>query len=161
MQNCNVPRYGITEKLRAHWTLFRQLWTAFVPLAKYVSVTGGIIIIEWPVRCTYWHDRRVLSLLRQTMCEYKAIVAGCMYGLRPQQRHDPDQFLGKTWRLSTNSSAVAAALDKRCDHSHRHITVEGKETAGTSFYPPSLCEAVHDILGTVSGPFREENAKGV
>ena len=101
--------------------------------------------IEWPLRCTYWHDRHVVRLLRQ-LGTYKAILAACMYGLRPQKEHLPDEFIGKSWRVSSTSSGFAAALDRRCDGSHRHVETVGKETAATAFYPPLLAQAVHRAL---------------
>ena len=145
MQNINVSRFGVTDKLRAHWKEFRQLWNAFLPLARSVHASGGLVAIEWPTRCTYWRDHSVLRLLRQLKA-CSATLAACMYGLRPQKDHDADEYIGKTWRLSTNCSGFAAALDKRCDGSHRHVTTVGGETAASAFYPPGLAEAVHNAL---------------
>ena len=69
-----------------------------------------------------------------------------MFGLRPQRRHELDEFIGKQWRISTNSAELAAALDVRCDGSHRHVETVGCETAATSFYPEGFAAAVHGAL---------------
>ena len=66
-----------------------------------------------------------------------------MFGLRPQRQHQPDEFIGKVWRVSTTSAELAAALDRRCDGSHRHVEVVGGETAATAFYPELMAKAVH------------------
>ena len=70
-----------------------------------------------------------------------------MYGMRPQAPSEPDVYIGKLWKLLCTNAEVAAALERRCDGSHRHVTVEGSETAGTAFYPPALTEKVHKTLG--------------
>ena len=148
MQNMNVARHGVTEKLRGHWRLFHTLWSAFAPLALAVHSGGGLVAIEWPLRCTYWHDARVVRLLNKLNCS-RAVLAGCMYGLRPKSKkdgEDDDLFLSKSWRVSANDSGLAAALDRRCDHRHRHQVTEAEETAATAHYPVQLARAVHSAL---------------
>ena len=154
MQNLNVSRFGVTEKLRAHWKEFRLLWNAFLPLARAVHTAGGLVAIEWPTRCTYWRDHSVLRLLRRLRAS-TATMAACRYGLRPQRNHDPDEYIGKTWRLSTNCSGFAAQLDRRCEGGHRHITTVGGETAASAFYPEALAEAVHFALSLWAGGLRQ------
>ena len=70
-----------------------------------------------------------------------------MYGLRPTvQPYEADEYLSKHWRVSSNDSGLTAALDLRCDGSHRHIETSGSETAATAFYPRPLALAVHKAL---------------
>ena len=145
MQNLNIAQRGVTDGLRAHWKEFKRLFAAFVPLAHAVHSGGGLVAIEWPLRCTYWRDRRVLKLLRHLNAS-TATLAACMYGLRPQSPHSSTEFIGKAWRLSASDSEFTAALDRRCDGSHKHVSVVGRETAATAFYPPQLAEAVHCAL---------------
>ena len=145
LQNINVARFGVTDKLRGHWKQFHQLWTSFQRLATAVLHAGGLVAIEWPVRCSYWHDARVAAFLKRRHFG-KAIAAACMFGLRPQRDHEPDEYIGKLWRISTNSAELTAALDRRCDGSHRHVETAGKETAATLFYPKGFAAAVHSGL---------------
>ena len=149
MQNLNISRFGVTEKLQGHWRQFKLLWTVFQRLAAAVHDSGGIVAIEWPVRCKYWQDSRVLRTIRKYTLS-KAVAAACMFGLRPQQSHLPDEFIGKEWRISTNCAELTAALDVRCDRSHRHIPTVAKETAATSFYPRRFAEAVHSAIDSWS-----------
>ena len=103
MQNINIARHGITDRLKSHWKLFDQLWAAFVPVAKAVLAVQGLVAVEWPNRCKYWRDSRVLRFLAQHAFQ-NALVAACMYGMRPLGPHAPDEFLGKLWRVSSNSA---------------------------------------------------------
>ena len=145
MQNANVARFGVTAKLRGHWNEFRQLWTRFQPLAEAVHSAGGLVAIEWPLRCKYWHDPRVERLLKK-LHTANATAAACMYGLRPQRDHSPNKLIGKEWRISASCADFAAALHWRCDGSHQHVPVAGCETAATAFYPKPFAEAVHTAI---------------
>ena len=78
IQNLNISRFGVTEKLRGHWTEFHRLCDSFQPLASAISKAGGLIAIEWPTRCTYWRDGRVVRLLRQ-QAPHSATLASCAY----------------------------------------------------------------------------------
>ena len=149
MQNANIPRFGITKKLLGHWKQFRTLWTVFERLAAAVHDAGGIVAIEWPVRCKCWQDSRVLRTIRKYSL-VKSIAAACMFGLRPQRSHLPDEFIGKQWRISTNFAELTAALDVRCDGSHRHVPTVAGETAATSYYPSRFAEAVHRAVDSWS-----------
>ena len=145
MQNINKARYGITPRLKEHWRIFRKLWKSFSELAKAVTDISGLIAIEWPIRCAYWQDGRVKRVVKTAQFSH-AVVAACMYGMRPQCAHEPDQYIGKCWRISANSAEFAAALDRRCDGSHRHVVTVGRETAATAFYPRQLALQVHFAL---------------
>ena len=146
MQNLNIARYGITEKLKGHWKRFHQHWEAFLRLAEAVRhLPIGLVAIEWPVRCKYWQDSRVQRLFKSGSW-HKALVAGCMYGMRPQREHGHDEFVHKLWRVSTTSPELAAALERRCDGSHQHVPIVGCETEATAYYPELLAEQVHLAL---------------
>ena len=99
MQNLNIARYGVTDRLKGHWKLFRQLWRAFVRIARHVLNAHGLVAIEWPHRCKYWRDSRVAKFLRDNGFS-TALVAACMYGRRPQREHQADEYIGKIWRVS-------------------------------------------------------------
>ena len=147
MQNINRSRYGITDLLRGHWALFHRLWKALIPLAKAVHAAGGLVAIEWPLRCTYWRDAKVQKLMREVGLLHKAMIAACMYGLRTQRKDAaPDEFIGKHWRLQSTSSGFAAALNRRCDGAHRHVVTVGGETAASAYYPKPMAQAIHAAL---------------
>ena len=146
MQNLNIARFGVTEKLLGHWKDFKVLWTSFQQIADSVHMAGGIIAIEWPVRCRYWQDPRVLRAVKKFALA-KSVAAACMFGLRPQRSHLPNEFIGKQWRISTNCAELAAALQVRCDGSHQHVVTVAGETAATSFYPRGFADAVHKAVG--------------
>ena len=145
LQQVNIARFGVTEKLREHWRVFRQLWRALEIIARRVMRSHGLVAIEWPLRCAYWRDGRVLRFLGRAPFS-KAVVAACMHGMRPQKAHAPDEFIGKEWRVSANCDEFVAALDLRCDGQHRHIVTEGGETSASAFYPLPFVEAIHRQL---------------
>mgnify|MGYP003325390115 CR=1 FL=1 len=145
LQNINIARFGVTDKLRSHWKQFKSLWTVFQQLATAVQATNGLVAVEWPLRCAYWHDARVERFLVKHKL-IKAVATACAFGMRPQRPHTPSEFIGKQWRISTNCAALARALDKRCQGGHQHVTVVGGETAATAFYPLQFATAVHTAL---------------
>ena len=145
LQNANIARYGVTEKLKSHWKTFRKLWKVFRQLADAVLAAQGLVAIEWPVRCKYWHDSQVMCYLKKARY-HKAVADGCMFGLQPQREHESDEFLSKAWRVSTTCAGLAAALDRRCNALHQHVVTEGKETAATAYYPEQFAAAVHGGL---------------
>ena len=154
MQNINIARYGITEKLKGHWKRFHQHWEVFLRLAEAVrNLPKGLVAIEWPARCKYWQDCRVQRLLKSGSW-HKALVAGCMYGMRPQRKHELNEYVHKLWRVSTTSPELAAALERRCDGSHQHVPIVGCETEATAYYPELLAEQVHLALARWSEDYR-------
>ena len=38
-------------------------------IADAVALRDGVISMEWPPRCAYWHDRRVLKFLNLELVE--------------------------------------------------------------------------------------------
>ena len=153
MQNANIARYGITPKLRNHWKQFHDLWAAFRETASAVLRNNGLVAIEWPIRCRYWQDNRVRRLLSSGEW-HRANVAACMYGMRPQAVHAENDFIGKVYCIRTTCAPLAAALELRCDGSHRHVPIAGGETAATAFYPELLARKVHDALYSWSSDWR-------
>ena len=107
----------------------------------------------------------MLRCLKRWHCS-KAVVAACMYGMRPKRASAPDELMSKTWRVSSSCAEFTAFLDRRCDRSHRHVAAAGGETAATAYYPPQLAKAIHmglhnwagtspkEILGRVPSPGR-------
>ena len=148
LQRINIARYGVTAKLKHHWAQFRALWSAFELVSSATTKVGGLIALEWPLRCSYWHDRRVKRLLVGGSF-HNASVAACAYGLRPQGDHAEFDFIGKVWRVAANNAAFAQQLTRSCPGQgphHRHILVEGRQTAASAYYPPALARAVHTGL---------------
>ena len=145
MQNVNIARFGVTPKLQGHWKQFHKHWAAFQQVAKAVLAAHGLVAIEWPLRCAYWQDSRVQRLLKSSVC-HKSLVAGCMYGMRPQREHADDEYVGKLWRIQSTCPQFAAAIDRHCDGSHRHVPIAGDETAASAYYPELMAQEVHFAL---------------
>ena len=139
-QVVNRARFGVTAKLQRHWAQFRKHWTAFRTIAATVLQGGGLVANEWPLRCAYWHDRKVGRFIAHF---HKAVIHGCMHGMRPVGPHAEDQFIGKAWRVDSSDEEFSKFLDLRCDGQHRHITVAGSETTPSGFYPHGMAQAIH------------------
>ena len=69
-----------------------------------------------------------------------------MYGMRPVGAYDPDQYIGKQWRVTTNDNDFAKHIDIRCDGSHRHMIAEGANTKATENYPVLMARSIHAAL---------------
>ena len=69
-----------------------------------------------------------------------------MYGMRPQRDHADNEYIGKLWRIQSTCPQFAAALDRRCDGSHQHVSIVGRETEATSYYPEAFAQEVHFAL---------------
>ena len=156
-QIVNVAKFGVTEKLKNHWKLFTKLWKVFERVANAVMQSRGLIAIEWPLRCGYWQDKRVKRFLAKAECQ-RAVAAACMFGMRPQRQHADDEYIGKSWRVSTTSTELANALDVRCDGRHRHVIVQGGETSASSFYPERFADTVHKSIMKWT---TQRNAEGI
>ena len=139
-QTVNIARFGVTPKLRGHWEEFRSLWNSFSQVARLVLQCKGLVANEWPQRCQYWHDRKVKQMIKHFT---NTTIDSCAYGLRPVRAHAADEYIGKPWRIAASSRDFAAALNRRCDKSHRHVTTEAAETAASAYYPPALARAIH------------------
>ena len=73
---------GRTRKLAGHLRLYRALFKTFSVASKLAVSLGGLVVLEWPVRCAYWRHVPVLRLLRK-LNTIKATIHGCMYNMRP------------------------------------------------------------------------------
>ena len=55
----------------------------------------------------------------------------------------------KKWRIVTNCEKLAINLNSlRWHHEHgfKHAPIEGSKTAGTAYYPRSMCETIASSL---------------
>ncbi len=52
----------------------------FVQVADAVHGKGYTIVIEWPRRCKYWFDQRVVLYLKKFEM-FTSLFDGCVYGL--------------------------------------------------------------------------------
>ena len=64
LQQLNKHLPGHRAKMAAHRKLWEKLFSNFLILAQAVVIKGGHLIIEWPSRCTYWKDPKVVHLLQ-------------------------------------------------------------------------------------------------
>ena len=124
-------------------------------IAVPVLQGGGLVANEWPLRCAYWHDRRVR---RFTANFHKAVIYGCMHGMRPVGPHAEDEYIGKAWRVDCSDEAFSKFIDLRCDGQHRHVPIAGPETTPSGFYPHAMAKAIHAGALQFASSFRGARA---
>ena len=130
------------RKILGHRKLFIKIWKHFEIVAENCMANGGIIAIEWPSSCYYWHYRQVKRFISKHGLS-KVRFDGCMYGLVAQRRGCEGIPMRKSWTVMTNSTELPKQLCKVCDKSHRHVIVMGQDTKRTEGYTPSIVDSIH------------------
>ena len=87
------------EKIANHWKLFRKLWNVFMKISDQVILQGGLVAVEWPNKCRYWHERAVRNYVARHGL-HTAHVHACEYGMTAIS--DPTKYLHKIWHVKTN-----------------------------------------------------------
>ena len=142
-QNYNWTRgEEVREKIRGHWKLFHILWRRFEKIAKYAIEHGASVFVEWPRKCSYWHDDKVRKFLSKNKFEF-GDFDGCMYGLVALSGKDSGMPINKPWRVACLNSSLNNVLNKKCDKSHTHTPCEGNKTKGTENYTPEIAKQFH------------------
>eukprot|EP00435_Cladocopium_sp_Y103_P060880 s1403_g22.t1 len=113
-----------------------------VEIAKEVAQYGGCFVFEHPVTSKAWSDRVLQELM---MRDDTYLVKGdqCMFGL--QSREGVPRRKSTGW--CTNSRAIADELEVKCDGSHDHDVIigkDGRENKSTQAqrYPAGLVQAI-------------------
>ena len=120
-QHVNRARFKRTGNEEAlariddHWVVYRKLWSSFVTVAEAVRARGGHIAIEWPHRCDYWRDRRVVNYLRRHPM-FETNFNGCAYGLKSQNGLP----ICKPWKVLTTLPGLASTVSNKCNNAHVH-----------------------------------------
>ena len=134
------------EKIAGHWKLFRKLWKTLKPLGDIVVRQGGILAIEWPNKCKFWHERDVRNYVsRHGLCT--ACVHGCEYGMRSVVH--PDKFLHKIWHIKCSNKEFAEKIQIRCGGKHEHCHIEGRDTELSGRYPERFARGIVNAAKTI------------
>ena len=99
---------------------------------------------EWPTPCFGWRQPPMLDLaehLQQRGVPWlDCRVDGCNYGMKDS---DGIGFIRKRWLIKTTDEKFHQTFRaKVCPGHHQHTTIEGKETARTSYYPWRMVQAI-------------------
>jgi len=133
-------------KIKLHWALFHRLWAAFEIVASHALSVGARVFIEWPRRCAYWRDKRVVAFLRKHGFTF-ADFDGCVYGLVAARGSDAGKPIQKPWRVACSpSTSLPGLLNRRCDKSHDHTPCAGQNTLLTQGYTPEITDIVHQSI---------------
>ena len=132
-QNLNIKIKGVAAKVRAHWKVFRKIWSFFVIASEAVLASGGNVAIEWPRQCRYWQWDNVLAFLKKHKFE-SSFFDGCMYNLRSTVN---SMLIKKPWRIdSTIPKEFFPNLV--CDKTHDHTPFAGKDTKMAECYTDDI-----------------------
>ena len=133
-------------KIRLHWKLFKRLWAAFEIVAEHALKVGARVLVEWPRKCAYWKNDRVVRFLQKHGFKF-ADFYGCMYGLVATTGRDAGKPIQKPWRVACSpNSCLPDLLNKRCDGSHGHTPCQGRNTLMTQGYTPEIVGIVHQSI---------------
>ena len=124
---------------------------------RYVVLElGGDFYFEWPTQCSGWSQPLLLAFVNDVLSAgkrvYKIRVDGCMYGLCCRSG---EHALLKRWTILTTDAKMHALLPRRCDRSHNHAIIQGRETSATAFYPKAMARLVAQVWQGELNPCRQ------
>lgn len=139
---CAFSRLNYTKqqrrRLRAKETVFLKLIDDIMVLQRSL---GGHVIIENPSTSDMWRH----SLMKRWAQDKKCFdLDMCQFGLR--SGIEKDKFLKKGTRLMVTHNGFAEGLQRRCDKSHEHRPVQGRNTALSAHYAMDFADAVVDVV---------------
>ena len=115
-------------------------------MAEHALNVGARVFVEWPRRCAYWRDDRVVKFLARHGFVFSDFD-GCMYGLVAAKGRDAGMPIQKPWRVACSpNSCLPSLLCKRCDGSHDHTPCQGQNTLLTQGYTPEIVKVVHQSI---------------
>ncbi len=107
---------------------------------------GGEVYFEWPTQCHGWglpqlkDFEEACELERRPLCRVR--LDGCMFGLRSVVA--PHRLLWKRWTVLTTDQKMMRQWQVRylCNGEHNHAIIQGRDTARSAYYPPSMAFAI-------------------
>lgn len=142
LQNFNQKTAKQKRALKRKRRNSRRLVQNCVKVLLWVVSQGGHFYYEWPKSCQGWAIPELKQLRKvlkdRGLDSYYFDIDGCSYGLRSV---DQEGFLWKRWQILT-SDRDFQKCSRQCPGGHSHIKIQGKETAQSAFYPPSMCQAI-------------------
>ena len=123
----NLQHDTAKEKVLMHREEFKKIWSGFVDLINSISKIVKYIIIEWPLRCTYWNLDRVIKF-----CEKFNLrpirFDGCSLGVVDINQKP----IEKAWQLMGNCDQILESFSvHRCPGNHDHAQGRGESIRKT------------------------------
>jgi hypothetical protein len=143
-QNLNSKRPGWETRRKFLSTQFVRLHRNFMKIAQYVRQhENGHVCYEWPKRCSLWRDPRIVRMIKLFKMDM-VHINGCMLGLKSAKGLP----ILKPWTLRSTFPELIRFFSKDClcNKSHDHDQAAGSETAKTAYYPPLMCDKIHDAF---------------
>ena len=98
------------------------------------SSLGGIMAVENPKGSDLWREKRLFELIRQPGVQFAELDL-CQFGLVSCADGRP---LRKPVSVLTNNHVFASELSQKCDGSHQHRAIQGRDTAASAGIPKLL-----------------------
>ena len=105
----------------------------------------GHVIIENPQTSELW-DHPIVRGWRDLPGNDEFVTDMCQYGMRSA---DGQELLRKPVKLLTTHVGFRGQLHRRCEGSHSHRTIGGRDTGHSAHYPTAFGTAVFRALGEV------------
>ena len=102
---------------------------------------GRHFLFEHPASASSWQDPWVVSLSKMPGVT-KVIADQCMFGLTAKAPNEEEKLARKPTGFLTSSYCMANRLGVRCDGSHEHTALHGKQLEAAAFYPVRLRLAI-------------------
>ena len=145
----NALNPGGPERIAEHVKTMKQLLTKFIYVARMVKRHDGVIIFEWPLRCTYWKRNDVMSMISELGLQ-PTHVHGCSLGLKSSNKGNEHMFLKKPWAIYSNCPDIHNTLRKfTCPGvtvNHVHDQCRGKNAKESERYTALFAKSVHKAL---------------
>jgi hypothetical protein len=138
-QALNINQGIGLEQIEGHWKDVKALWDNFIIAATAVMKIDGVVDIEWPDRCKYWWEVRVVNFLRKHKLT-KITFHGCAYGLKTTYNIPIGQPLKKPWRCSSNNIEMLTYLNEQCPGDHLHAVCRRKDCKVSEDYTEEVAE---------------------
>ena len=125
-----------------HKQIWELLFNNFLRVAEVVVQRRGHLLLEWPNKCRYWKEPKVLSLLGLSFRWRDLRVRACAHGQVIQHGPEKGKFPTKVWRLATTIPALEEHLQLPCPGHREHGQTYGSQTVASAKIPVVNCDAV-------------------
>ena len=116
-----------------HKKIWNLLFDGFLRVADAVVQKGGHLLLEWPNKCRYWKEPKVLALLG-LLRWHDLRVRACAHDMTIEFGPEKGKYPTKVWRLVTTIPGLEDALQLPCPGNHEHGQTYGAQTAASAKY---------------------------
>ena len=119
-----------------HLRFVSQLYKDQIKASRYFLHEHPLSAMSWSEDCM----REIIAMdgVGEAVCDQ------CMYGCKTKGTPtSPPMAARKATRFLSNGSEMLGRLNRRCDGSHEHKQLRGKELAEAAIYPAGL---IHSII---------------